>query len=244
MKGSTTNPEKSQDLLKMGIEPYLVKLPTDKALDHGLFECNHVVINIPPGRRNPSVLKDYPLAISKLIDSIKFVGMARMIVFISSTAVYGSDVDLIDEETREKPETDSGMALLQAEEIIRESGIDFHILRFGGLAGSGRHPGRFLAGRNKIPNGHTAINYLHLNDAIGSVLHLLSGNLTNTVYNIVSPVHPMKSEFYSKWTNDLGLEPPTFAESTIEFKREISGKKFIKETGYKFEYPDPMRYEF
>ncbi len=244
VKGSTTNPDKVQSLLNAGIDPYLVKFPTDTNLNNELFNCNYIVINIPPGRSNPSVLHDYPLSVSQLMASAKSVGKAIRIICISSTSVYGSDNDLIDEETSETPETDSGKALLRAEEIIKNSGINFNIFRFGGLAGPGRHPGRFLAGRKNMPNGHQAINYLHLSDAIGSIMHLLNSNLINTIYNVVSPIHPVKSDFYLRWAKDLGLEPPTFSESAISFKREISSQKFVKETGYVFDYQDPMEYKF
>jgi nucleoside-diphosphate-sugar epimerase len=172
--------------------------------------------------------------------------------------VYGDNLDFIDENTDTDPQSASGEALLKAEQIIVESGIKYNILRFGGLAGPGRHPGRFLAGRSQLPSGNQAINFLHLQDAIGAIncflnhLHDAIGAINcflnhlhdDNVYNIVSPLHPTKKEFYTSMARDLALEPPQFDDTMLSPKREISPDKFISDVGYQFKFPNPMNYQF
>ncbi len=244
VKGTTTNSNKMIELEDKGIEPYLLVLPATTKIDSALFKSRYLVINIPPGRRNPNVLHDYPFTVSQIIDQIKIVGKTSKVIFVSSTSVYGNEDEFIDETTISKPKTDSGRALVEAENIVRNAGINYNILRFGGLAGPGRHPGRFLAGKKDLPGGNQCINFLHLTDAIAVIMHMLSGSFTRQTYNVVSPQHPQKKMFYLKMTIDAGLDPPTFDDSLMAAERKISVQKLLKDTGYEFKYPDPMYYDF
>ena len=242
--GTTTRESKLLQLKRIGIVPYLLSLPLKDVLDPQLLKVDFLLINLPPGRRNSNVLTDYPEAIIQLINSAREVGFIRKIIFVSSTSVYGSSEELIDEYTVPQPESDSGTALLKAEKLISESRISCVILRFGGLAGPGRHPGKFLAGRTGITSGNQSINYLHLEDAIGVIKLVVEHSVENEVFNIVAPVHPIKSAFYKKMAQDIGLEPPTFVKTTDQFRREISVNKFLLQTRYHFLNPDPMTFKY
>lgn len=244
VKGTTTHSNKMIELKDMGIEPYLLVLPEKTKLAGSLLKSSYIVISIPPGRKNPNVLHDYPFSVSQIIKRVQQLSEATKVIFISSTSVYGNEEDFIDENSISEPKTDSGRALLDAENLIRNSGINYNILRFGGLAGPGRHPGRFLTGKKNLPAGNQCINFLHLEDAIGVTMQMLSGSFNNQTYNVVSPQHPEKKMFYLKMAADAGLEKPTFDDSLIAAKREISVQKLLKETDYEFKYPDPMYYDF
>lgn len=244
VKGSTTRKEKLSELALAGIDPYIMVLPAMTSFPETLVQSDLLVINLPPGRRNPNVLRDYPLAIKLIIDAAKKQMTGRKIIFISSTSVYGENHEFIDESTPVMPQTDSGKAVVFAEQLVADSGMNTIILRFGGLAGPGRHPGRFLAGRKELDSGDQAINFLHLDDAIAVVSGFLNGKGGNELYNVVAPEHPVKKKFYRKMAEMLGQEPPGFSDVPAKYRREISVNKLIVETGYNFQYPDPMHFRF
>lgn len=244
VKGTTTSNLKVNLLKENGIEPYLLKFPVNAAMPIELFKVDFLLINLPPGRGNPNVMVDYPKAIKQLMDSAKEVGLIKKVIFISSTSVYSNAEELIDEESVANPMSASGKALLAAEKIILQSTIPSVILRFGGLAGPGRHPGRFLAGRTGLETGHQSINFLHLQDAINVIQSVIAAPVENEIFNIVAPVHPKKSDFYRRMAQDIGLQPPTFVEVSGRCKREISVDKFLLQTGYSFLQADPMSFKY
>jgi nucleoside-diphosphate-sugar epimerase len=243
VRGSTRTVDKSTALYEAGIDAYLLELPGGKIADSPLFHSDNYVINLPPGRGMTGIMDNYPKAIQAVISSIDRAKV-QSLVFVSSTSVYPDDVDYIDEETLEAPSTESGMAILEAEQIIRKAGIPWTILRFGGLAGPGRHPGRFLAGRTDLSNGDQAINFLHLDDAKGVLNHFVFHRGNEQTYNVVSPIHPLKKDFYPVMARQLGLIEPEFNSGIICPAREISCRKLVGDTGYRFIHPDPMHFTY
>lgn len=244
VKGSTTSPTKLNVLKDIGVEPYLLQVPSKILPDPSLFDVDCLVLNLPPGRRNPNVFRDYPMAIAQIVDAFKDLAGFKRIIFVSSTSVYGESIDMIDETTPAVPSTDSGKALLLAEKIVVEDNINSVILRFGGLAGPGRHPGKFLAGKTGLSSGAQSVNFLHLHDAIGVIKYFISNDFGQDLFNVVAPLHPRKDDFYKLMSTKAGLTEPSFDSTGTSYKREISVAKLLKETNYEFKYPDPMRFTF
>lgn len=244
VKGSTTRAERLNTLKQNEIKPFLLNLPQDGIVENELFNVDFLVINIPPGRRDPNVLETYPATIQQILDVVKNIGSLKKLIFVSSTSVYGNDEDLINENTTCKPESNSGKAIFIAENLILESGLSYIILRFGGLAGPNRHPGRFFAGRKELEIGNQSVNFLHLADAVGIIYYMITHLIEKEIFNVVAPIHPDKNEFYSMMTFSIGLEPPTFVERGDMKKREISVVKLLDTTDFKFKYPDPMKFTF
>ena len=244
VKGSTTSQQKTDLLKGLGIKPYLLKLPSETTIEPALFDADFLVINLPPGRRNPNVVHDYPAAIGQISDAVKTNPRIKKIIFISSTSVYGESLNIIDETTPTIPETESGRALVRAEALIEDIGKSYVLLRFGGLAGPGRHPGRFLAGKSGLFSGDQVVNFLHLDDAIGVIRCFINDRFEQEIFNVVSPMHPRKKDFYNKMSEMLGLEPPDFNSSTGGWKREISTEKLMQQTNYEFKFLNPMACTF
>lgn len=240
VKGSTTQKEKLSTLENLGIKSYLVNLHERAPLDSTLFSVDYLLINVPPGRGDSELVKKYPNDVDRLLYIAGQGTFIKKIIFISSTSVYSKAEDLIDERAETKPESEAGKAILGAEESVMRSGMPYVILRLGGLAGPKRHPGRFLAGRNGLTSGNQSINFLHSEDAIGVVMHILDHQIENEVFNVAAPLHPTKKEFYTKMANSIGLMPPNFLESSDLIKREVSVRKLLDMTGYRFRYPNPL----
>lgn len=244
VRGSTTCKAKLKELESFGIEPFILNFPAHDKIDPELFQVDYLVINIPPGRKNRDVLDNYAAAINRILIMAKRAESINKIVFVSSTSIYGNSSDLIDENSETLPESDSGAAILEAEKSVIKSGIPTIILRFGGLAGPQRHPGRFLAGRKGLTTGNQSINLLHLDDAIGVINYMIDHQIENEVFNVVAPIHPTKKEFYTKMAKFINLQPPTFIEAADQKRREVSVRKLLTETGYEFICPDPMTFNY
>ncbi|MFB6305982.1 MAG: SDR family NAD(P)-dependent oxidoreductase, partial [Flavobacteriales bacterium] len=73
---------------------------------------------------------------------------------MSSTSVYPALNRTIRENDAKAPEKESGKALLNAEQLLnQETQWQTTVLRFCGLIGHNRHPGRFLTGKKSLSNG-------------------------------------------------------------------------------------------
>ena len=242
VKGSTTSENKLENLRDNGIESFLFKLPF--RINPELLHANNLVLNIPPGRGNSAQMENYSKSIGDILLQLKTSKSFNKLIFISSTSVYGSDQDIFDEGSFCNSKTRSGEVMLEAESLIMNAGIPYVILRFGGLAGPERHPGRFLAGRTGLTTGNQSVNFLHLDDAIRVINHMLETPILNEIFNVVSPIHSNKEDFYIKMAESLTMTPPTFDKPANPFRREISARKLLDETEYKFIYPDPMLFKF
>jgi len=114
------------------------------------------------------------------------------------------------------------------------------ILRFGGLIGADRNPGRFLAGKTNLKNPDVPINLIHLDDCIGITEFLLKKNIENKIINAVCAEHPTRREFYTKAAEKAGLPLPVFNDvNDTEFK--IVDNTYIKSTlEYLFTFDNPL----
>lgn len=234
VKGSTTSAEKLALLSQHGIEPYLINLTTNEPIDTEFFDCDVLWIAIPPKARAGNG-EAYLEGLKKLIPHIKSQGV-KQVVLISSTGVYGDHNTEVTELDIPNPDTESGKILLAAEQLLKaENSFSTTIIRFGGLIGPGRDPGRFFAGKTDIPNGEAPVNLIHLTDCIGISCAILEKQAFGNTYNAVSPSHPTKAEFYTAAANAAGLQELLFIEEKNNWKI-VSSVNVGKYLGYEYKH--------
>ena len=238
--GSTTSTEKIDVLEKSGIEAFQIVADGRSELNTPeFFESEILVINVPPVR-SPDIEQLYPVQTKQIINAAN-QGKVRKLIFIGSTSVYAAQNQVADEMDKSSPDKGSGKALLAAEKTVKDQFKgEWCILRFCGLMGPDRHPGRFFQGRRDIDGGKAPVNFIHLHDCIGLIDAIIEKNLWNKVYNACAEEHPLKSEFYKKAALSLGLEPPDFLPNEGKFKK-VDSSLIKKESGYQFKYPDPSQ---
>lgn len=134
------------------------------------------------------------------------------VIFISSTSVYGQEAGQLDESILPEPTTENGRLLVQEEEWIKTF-PHFTIIRFGGLLGKNRHPGKTLSGRKNISGGNQPVNLLHLDDAVGFTKLVIEKGLKNKTFNLVNPEHPSREAFYQGYALAEKLPLPEFDHS-------------------------------
>jgi len=176
-----------------------------------------LVISIPPRFRKGETA-DYLPKLGHIIDAIKQQGIKK-VIYISSTGVYGDTNREVNELSDPQPGSETGAILLEAEKLFEvETGFKTTILRFGGLIGEGRNPGRFFAGKTGIPNGRAPVNLISLDDCVGITEAVISKDAFGQVFNACSPEHPPKTEFYRAAAAKAGLSLPEFIDELLEWK--------------------------
>ncbi|MDN5287132.1 MAG: family oxidoreductase [Mucilaginibacter sp.] len=233
IKGSTTSSEKMEGLAAAGIEPYLVNfLAGEENYDTDFFNGDVLFISIPPKSRSGEGV-NYISKLQGIINALKQHGV-KNVVYISSTSVYADLNDEVNENTAPQPNTDSGKLLLEAEDLFRvEKTFKTTIIRFGGLIGPNRDPGRFFVGRKDIPNGNAPVNLIHLDDCIGLSMAIIDKKAFGYLFNACSPDHPTRSAFYTQAAIRSNLEVPQFIPELKEWKivRSVNVEPVL---GYQF----------
>jgi nucleoside-diphosphate-sugar epimerase len=243
VKGSTTSGKKLKEIKQAGIEAYLLDLPDqiENEESKSFWSADILFLNIPPGRGNKNVEKDYPDLIQKVADKAKKEDI-KWIIFASSTSVYSPFGGITKEEDAEPGNAarPSGEAVLKAENILRESGLDITIIRFGGLYGYGRHPVKYLAGKKELSDPAKPVNLIHQTDCLNIVSDIIRLEKRNEIYNAVSDGHPPRKEFYKSAAQYFNLPKPEFKSQEESDYRVVSNDKLKQELQYTFSYPNPM----
>lgn len=236
VKGSTTRQEKLAELQKGGIAPFLINLdPEVLPSDNSFFSSEILIVNIPP--RNKDAQQDYHKKQLLSIRQLAERNGAKKVVFVSSTGVYPNHNRLVNEQDADISSLSrEGVSLLEMEQIFTSStAFKTTVIRFGGLYGYDRHPGRFLAGKKGLSGADNPVNMIHLDDCIGIIQAVIDEGVWGETFNACSPSHPIRKEFYEKAAIELGVEPPSFSREKKDFKIVSSGK-LIERLGYQFKF--------
>ena len=218
VNGSATSLEKLGTLKDIGINPFIVQINADQInYDADFFKCDVLIISIPPGLKKGEGSAYLP-KIKHIIRDIPENNIQK-VIYISSTGVYGDHNKKVTENDGPNPDTESGKILLEAENLFRnESDFKTTTIRFGGLVGPGRHPGRFFAGKKDIPNGLAPVNMIHLDDCVGIASTIIENDAFGYLFNACSPDHPAKEEFYADAAIKGGFEAPKFLHELNTWK--------------------------
>lgn len=232
--GTITSPEKKQKLTEAGIQPLVLRFDPEPSDALGPLPAADVLILSLPPRAGKQGDAFHPAQIAALLQHLE--GFSGKLIYISSTSVYPDSPD----RTTEESDVISDHPLIQAENLLRNSGIPVTILRCGGLMGDDRVAGRYFIGKT-VRNGATPVNFIHRDDVIGLIRQVMEQEVWNTMFNVVTPQHPTRKEVYLQNAKDKGWAAPVFEEPAepLPFKL-ISGEKIAQCLGYSFLYPDPL----
>ena len=206
-----------------------------------MLKADTSVINVPPKAGNFG--KDFhPRQVQYLVDAINQSAINH-VIYVSSTSVYPELSWVVVEEDVMTPEQSAAPALVQAEQFVQSLAPEriVTILRYGGLMGYDRIPGKYVAGRT-VDSGAVPVNYLHRNDAIGILMAIVQERIAGT-FNAVAPEHPTREAIYRKSCLDFSYELPTFIDPAEPVPYKIvSPDKLLQATDYTFQYPDPLQF--
>lgn len=203
------------------------------------LDLDCLVINIPPGlRKNPNAYIARLEKLKRLISGIEY----KKLIFVSTTGVYPPINGLLAEQDAQV-HSEVSDKLLQAEAMFSDM-ANLCIVRFAGLVGPKRHPGRFLAGKKQLPGATAAVNLVHLNDCIAAVSRLIFERDATGTYNVCAPTHPTRQVFYVEAAKALGEIAPEFIEQHGENDsvtgKLISSERLLTELNFQFQFSDPI----
>ncbi len=242
INGSIRNPNNLEVLRSNGINPFLLDFEETNSLVNlksFLASTNTLIISIPPSGQS-----NYSALFRPLIVCLKALAKLPQIVFISSTSIYG-DAGHFDEESKQFSVKPRAQQILDAENLFIETFPENTIvLRLAGLAGPGRNPGRFLAGKLDVQNPNGPVNFIHLADCIEIITQLIQESVPKGIFNVCAPKHPGRRAFYTLHSTQLSLEAPRFITDNNGSSKIIDANKITDRLNYTFIYPDPMYFEF
>jgi nucleoside-diphosphate-sugar epimerase len=201
--GTTRSQEKILAFAKQNIDAEELNLSLTPS--ENILSSDVIILNIPPFHDQLAWLKSWHW------------NKKTHVIFISSTSVYGNLTGTVDEQTTPVPDTENAK-ILMAEENWISSLPHFTIIRFGGLIGEERHPGKILSGRKDIVGGNLPVNLIHLNDCVGFVEQVIDQKLYGETFNLVFPDHPSRKDYYQDHCLKRNLPLPEFLESSEEGK--------------------------
>ena len=231
IRGSRTSKKGVFELEKKNIKGYKVIL-NDKRVN-GIVpfidELETLIISIPPKKKSNEKL--YLEQIKILLEYIISSSIKR-VLFLSSISVYGYENKTYNEKTKPLPKTFSAKALYESEKLLLQINISTTIIRLGGLIGKDRNPIYKLEGK-KIKNPKGRINFIHQFDAIRGIASLVCNVKLQGVFNLVTPHHPIREEYYRHIADKFHLSNPKFQKDT-EYVRVIEANKITDVTSFNY----------
>jgi nucleoside-diphosphate-sugar epimerase len=226
IKGSTTSKGKMDQLGSSGISPFLIELESLNSNISEFLEAEILIVNIPS--KNSKSFENLIVEIEK--------SSVKKVLFISSTSVYEPSAEMITENSALMTSN-----LVNIENLfLRNSYFSTTIIRFAGLMGYMRNPGRFFPAGKSIKNPDGFVNMIHRDDCIAIITDIIERGIWNETFNACSDQHPTRREFYSKAALEIGLPIPHFIENSPNSFKIISNKKIKSYLNYTFIYPDIM----
>lgn len=232
--GTTQSEQKCAVLGEKGIEAYQLQQEDFKTPQSWLSNCDYIILNIPPSRFQ----EEYA---HYLVELMKNCANPTKVIFTSSTSVYADNNSEVDENTPLGGGKRNGKWVIDAELALRELlAKRLTILRLAGLVGGQRHPVKHMSGKT-YPGADTPINLVHLDDCIQIITALLESNKWGEIYNVCSPDHPTKEDYYTYAAKQLGVPAPTFTKESTAYKT-VSGLKLIQDLGYQYIFESPFEF--
>lgn len=232
IKASSRTECRLQELFTLKIEPFLLdigQLPNN--LDR-FFQSNTLIINIPS--------KDIE-AFRNLIQEIE-KSQIKKILFVSSTSVYKNENKVLFESDSVGSATNP---LVEIENLFRESThFKTTIVRFGGLIGYSRNPGKFFNKDSLVYYPDSNVNLIHRDDCINIISQIVEQEVWGEIFNCCADTHPTKREYYTQAAVQIGKCAPKFIESDTPSFKIISNQKVKQTLNYRFLHPDLMKIKF
>jgi nucleoside-diphosphate-sugar epimerase len=193
---------------------------TDPDLDIPI-ESTDCVIHLAshtPLEKNKKILEKVNLGGTKnLFNQIK--DKTNSIIYVSGLGVYGEPGErIVDEKFPYCPTTDFVKIRLEAQKFLekncKELGVNLSVIHFGDVYGTGGWFYEFMIKRLlkntfRLPkNGEYFKGFVHVDDAVGSLMAILEGNSKNETFIVSDSTPTTFREFVNFTTDQIGLKHP------------------------------------
>lgn len=247
IKASSRSEERLIAIRKAGVEAYAYDIETLDAQhasqQNDFLHADILVINITSKSVD---------AFTQLISRIE-KSTIQQVLFISSTSVYGNSSKLdLEPLTEENLEQLKACPLLEIEKLfLNNDHFKTTVVRFSGLIGYQRHPGRFFLSADEndvvycktIKNPDAQVNMIHRDDCIGIIHSIIQQDCWGELFNACASQHPTRRAFYKVAMKQLGDYDPVFSGQTDSVGKVISNEKIKEQLGYSFIYDDLLDFD-
>jgi len=228
VKVSTRSQEKQRQLAQSGFDSYVVDIDRAESPAPDFLNTDLLVINIT--NKNSASFERLIAAINN--------SPIKQVLFVSSSSVYQN---LNRAVTEDEGAENSDSLLFQIEKLFKqEKNFATTIIRFSGLIGPNRHPGRFFRHGKQVQHADAPVNLIHLDDCIGITAAIFAQSAWQQTFNACADTHPTKREFYTHSSNLLGSTAPNFAPTQSPAFKIVSNAKTKQMLSYQFQHPDLM----
>ncbi|MDH3192434.1 MAG: NAD(P)-dependent oxidoreductase [Nitrosopumilus sp.] len=193
---------------------------TDKKIDFGneQYDCVFHLASHTPLEKNKTILHKVNLEGTKnLFDQIK--NNTKSILYVSGLGVYGETGErVVDESFSYNPNTEFVKTRIMAQKYLekncKEIGVDFSVVHFGDVYGSGGWFYEFLIKRLlkhtfRLPKkGDYYKGFVHVDDAVGSMISIMEKNKMNDTYNVVDSMPTKFRDFVNYTADAIGVKHP------------------------------------
>lgn len=229
VKISTRSESRLQHLSSLKAEPFIIDIDNLPNNLHNFLQTDILIINIPSKNIN---------GFSNLLKEIEKADIEK-VIFVSSTSVYENTNKTVYESSGEESVKSP---LLTIENLFRDSSkIKPTIIRFGGLIGYSRNPGKFFSKGKPVQNPDSYVNLIHRDDCIGIISQIVEQEIWGEVFNCCADTHPTKRDYYTQAAKNLGVPAPEFIDADSKSFKIISNLKVKKVLNYDFLHPDLMQ---
>lgn len=237
VKISTTSEDKTELFSEAGLQPFLLKVPSNDEIiiDEFFSNCDVLIITIPPNRKNSEAM-EYVSKMNWIISQVE-KHQIKQVIYTSSTSVYEGLENEVDETAVLKDDNvRSEEIIINERNLIENKKFKSTILRLAGLFGEERQPVKFLAKKEINENGNEPVNVLHLYDAVEAISALIENPIENEIFNLVYPQYDSRETFYQKAARDLNLPFINFNKVESPKNRKVSSKKFQNKFKFTFKH--------
>lgn len=203
-----------------------------------------ILISMTPDERSDEgYRKAYVQICEALIENLRLLNQKpRLILFVSSSSVYAQDDgSWVDESAVTEPQTFSGKRLLEAENLLRASGLPVCVVRFSGIYGPGRERLINQVKSGKISSSMGFTNRIHADDCARVLAHLIEKQKTQSIDDLylASDDTPVPMNEIQSWiAQQLGIENFSTSDNESERSNKKISNQRLKKTGFEFLYPE------
>jgi nucleoside-diphosphate-sugar epimerase len=226
---STRTDDKVALLLSAGLQPFIIDIENINNNIQPFLQSDTLIINITG--KNIAGFKN-------LIKEIE-ISPVKEVLFVSSTSVYPAQNGLCQES---EPLDMSAHPLLIIEQLFNQNKhFKTTIVRFSGLIGGKRHPGRFFASGKAIQFADAGVNMIHIIDCLAIIGIIIKRHIFPELLNACANTHPSKAQFYTLNALALGFNKPRLSEEKTQSNKIVSNEKLKKCLNYQFIHGDLMQ---
>ena len=230
VNASTTEKEKISQFNDAGFKSFIIKCPIQFNSEFSqeeaqqFFDTDILVITVP-FKRSLVDPNDYKVQISSILDQLNHTRKTK-IIFTSSTAIYPNTNGKVTEATPHDTTNPRSVVLYEVEQLcMAHPHHKSTAIRFAGLIGPDRIPGRFFAGKKNIPNPTAPVNLIELESCLDIIQVIIEKNLWGEIFNGVGSEHPKRKDYYTQQAEKYGFDLPQFEdENSHPFKWVCNNK--------------------